>query len=159
MVYTLYAFHMPPLSIQFPVPLDKGNTGNADSGFQEKKLSSTLFSVNDIWNKSLWTAEMKWKWRNDRRSEHNLCNCVKKPDFFQASLHYFLFVVSLIFPQCGLKISLCILPPACVLLSVCSLHFTLSLHFTSGPQSAVHSLRLRHWPNLKFQIPRNKFTL
>ena len=27
-----------------------------------------------------WTAEMKWKWRNDRRSERNLCNCVKKPE-------------------------------------------------------------------------------
>ena len=23
---------------------------------------------------------MKWKWRNDRRSELNLCNCVKKPE-------------------------------------------------------------------------------
>ena len=23
---------------------------------------------------------MKWKWRNDRPSERNLCNCVKKPD-------------------------------------------------------------------------------
>ena len=23
---------------------------------------------------------MKWKWRNDRRSERNLCNCVKKPE-------------------------------------------------------------------------------
>ena len=33
---------------------------------------------------------MKWKWRNDRRSERNLCNCVKKPEknsgLFQASL-------------------------------------------------------------------------
>ena len=28
----------------------------------------------------LWTAEIKWKWRNDRRSERNLCNCVKKPE-------------------------------------------------------------------------------
>ena len=39
-------------------------------------------SVNDTWNKSYITcenAEMKWKWRNDRRSECNLCNCVKKP--------------------------------------------------------------------------------
>ena len=27
----------------------------------------------------IWTAEMKWKW-NDRRSERNLCNCVKKPE-------------------------------------------------------------------------------
>ena len=27
-------------------------------------------SVNDIWN-HIWTAEMKWKWRNDRRSERN----------------------------------------------------------------------------------------
>ena len=23
---------------------------------------------------------MKWKWRNDRRSERNLCNCVMKPE-------------------------------------------------------------------------------
>ena len=23
---------------------------------------------------------MKWKWRNDRRSERSLCNCVKKPE-------------------------------------------------------------------------------
>ena len=28
----------------------------------------------------IWTAEIKWKWRNDRRSERNLCNCVKKPE-------------------------------------------------------------------------------
>ena len=28
----------------------------------------------------IWTAEMKWKWRNDCRSERNLCNCVKKPE-------------------------------------------------------------------------------
>ena len=28
----------------------------------------------------MWTAEMKWKWRNDRRSERNLCNCAKKPE-------------------------------------------------------------------------------
>ena len=28
----------------------------------------------------IWTAEMKWKWRNDRRSERNLCNCVNKPE-------------------------------------------------------------------------------
>ena len=27
-----------------------------------------------------WTAEMKWKWRNDLRSERNLCNCIKKPE-------------------------------------------------------------------------------
>ena len=23
---------------------------------------------------------MKWQWRNDRRGERNLCNCVKKPE-------------------------------------------------------------------------------
>ena len=23
---------------------------------------------------------MKWRWRNDRRSERNLCNCVQKPE-------------------------------------------------------------------------------
>ena len=26
---------------------------------------------------------MKWKWRNDRRSERNLCNCVKNPEKIQ----------------------------------------------------------------------------
>ena len=33
-----------------------------------------IYEINHI-----WTAEMKWKWRNDRRSERNLCNFVKKP--------------------------------------------------------------------------------
>ena len=28
----------------------------------------------------IWTAEMKCRWRNDHRSERNLCNCVKKPE-------------------------------------------------------------------------------
>ena len=64
-----------------------------------------IYEINHI-----WTAEMKWKWRNDRRSECNLCNCVKKPEkklkswkIFQASLcncincvhcddHFFIFV-------------------------------------------------------------------
>ena len=43
-------------------------------------ISIIIFFVNDIWNKSCMNCgnEMKWKWRNDRRSEHNLCNCVKK---------------------------------------------------------------------------------
>jgi len=36
-----------------------------------------IYEINHI-----WTAEMKWKWRNDRRSERNLWNCVKKPEFF-----------------------------------------------------------------------------
>ena len=34
-----------------------------------------IYEINHI-----WTAEMKWKWRSDRRSERNLCNCVKKPE-------------------------------------------------------------------------------
>ena len=34
-----------------------------------------IYEINHI-----WTAEMKCKWRNDRRSECNLCNCVKKPE-------------------------------------------------------------------------------
>ena len=34
-----------------------------------------IYEINHI-----WTTEMKWKWRNDRRSEHNWCNCVKKPE-------------------------------------------------------------------------------
>ena len=34
-----------------------------------------IYEINHI-----WTAEKKWRWRNDRRSEPNLCNCVKKPE-------------------------------------------------------------------------------
>ena len=34
-----------------------------------------IYEINQI-----WPAEMKWRWRNDRRSERNLCNCVKKPE-------------------------------------------------------------------------------
>ena len=42
------------------------------------KLSPSLLMIYEI--NHIWTAEMKWKWRNDRRSERNLCNCVKKPE-------------------------------------------------------------------------------
>ena len=43
--------------------------------FPWKKWVLMIYEINHI-----WTAEMKWKWRNDRRSECNLCNCVKKPE-------------------------------------------------------------------------------
>ena len=43
--------------------------------FPWKKWVLMIYEINHI-----WTAEMKWKWRNDRRSERNLCNCVKKPE-------------------------------------------------------------------------------
>ena len=43
--------------------------------FLWKKWMLMIYEINHI-----WTAEMKWKWRNDRRSEHNLRNCVKKPE-------------------------------------------------------------------------------
>ena len=43
--------------------------------FQWKKWVLMIYEINHI-----WTVEMKWKWRNDRRSERNLCNCVKKPE-------------------------------------------------------------------------------
>ena len=42
--------------------------------FPWKKWVLMIYEINHI-----WTAEMKWKWRNDRRSERNLCNCGKKP--------------------------------------------------------------------------------
>ena len=44
-------------------------------------------SVNDIWNKSYMNCGNEWKWRNDRRSERNLCNCVKKPSGLQRGLN------------------------------------------------------------------------
>ena len=40
--------------------------------FPWKKWVLMVYEINHI-----WTAEMKWIWRNDRRSERNLCNCVK----------------------------------------------------------------------------------
>ena len=51
-------------------------------GTKQNKVSKVLitYEINHI-----WTAEMKWKWRNDRRSERNLCNCVKKPEKIQDS--------------------------------------------------------------------------
>ena len=41
-------------------------------------LCHSAFIVYEI--NHIWTAEMKWKWRNDCRSERNLFNCVKKPE-------------------------------------------------------------------------------
>ena len=46
--------------------------------FRWKKWVLMIYEINHI-----WTVEMKWKWRNDRRSERNLCNCVKKPEKIQ----------------------------------------------------------------------------
>ena len=43
--------------------------------FRWKKWVLMIYEKNHI-----WTAEMKWKWRNDRRSERNLCKCVKKSE-------------------------------------------------------------------------------
>ena len=40
-----------------------------------KKWVLMICGINHI-----WTAEMKWKWRNDSRSERNLCHCLKKPE-------------------------------------------------------------------------------
>ena len=58
-----------------------------------------IYEINHI-----WTAEMKWKWRNDCRSELNLCNCVKKPEKKKRNCincvhgddHFFIFIS---FPQ------------------------------------------------------------
>ena len=44
--------------------------------FPWRKWVLMIYQINHI-----WTAETKWKWRNYRRSERNLCNCVKKPHF------------------------------------------------------------------------------
>ena len=43
--------------------------------FLWKKWVLMIYEINHI-----WTLEMKWKWRNDRHRERNLCNCVKKPE-------------------------------------------------------------------------------
>ena len=43
--------------------------------FTNFKAVLMIYEINHI-----WTAEMKWKWTNDRRSERNLCNLVKRPE-------------------------------------------------------------------------------
>ena len=43
--------------------------------FSLKKWVLMIYEINHI-----WSAEMKLKWRNDRRNERNLSNCVKKPE-------------------------------------------------------------------------------
>ena len=88
---------------------------NKNTFHQRPGKSETCFSIRTIYVimiyeiNHIWTVEMKWKWRNDRRSERNLCNCVRKPEnnsgsnpfevlnFFQASLRnypkYTLFIL------------------------------------------------------------------
>ena len=45
----------------------------------QKKMTN-CFLVNDTWNRSYVNCGNEMKWRNDRRSKRNLCNCVKKPE-------------------------------------------------------------------------------
>ena len=81
--------------------------------FPWKKWVLMIYEINHM-----WTAEMKWKWRNDGRSDRNLCNRtgnrevtgsnpVEVLNFFQVSLrncincvhcddHFFIFIS---FPQ------------------------------------------------------------
>ena len=42
---------------------------------QRENLLLMIYEISHI-----WTAEMKWKWRNDCGSERNLSHCVKKPE-------------------------------------------------------------------------------
>ena len=49
-----------------------------------------IYEINHI-----WTAEMKWTWRNHCRSERNLCNCIKKPEKNFPQVIYDLFHISL----------------------------------------------------------------
>ena len=51
---------------------------NLDNNFQVNYLLLMIYEINHI-----WTAEMKRKWRNARRSERNLCIWVKKPEKIQ----------------------------------------------------------------------------
>ena len=60
--------------------------------FPWKKQVLMIYEINHI-----WTAEMKWKWRNDRRSEGNLCNCIKSRTIshvYSWSHNYFILLSS-----------------------------------------------------------------
>ena len=70
--------------------------------FPWKKWVLMIYEIYHI-----WTVEMKWKWSNDRRSQRNLCNCIKKSEKkrevnqsdqmlqFQQHLFYVFFVSSM----------------------------------------------------------------
>ena len=60
------------------VPVQTGNLSTIIS-----KLWLMIYEINHT-----WTAEMKWKWRNDCRSECNLCNCVKKREKKNSGLQW-----------------------------------------------------------------------
>ena len=60
--------------------------------FPWKNWVLMIYEINHM-----WTAEMKWKWRNDRRSERNLCNCVifiSFPQFIYDLFHISLTLIS-----------------------------------------------------------------
>ena len=54
---------------------DVGSRSIVGHMFPWKKWVLIIYEINHI-----WTAEVKWKWRKERRSKRNLCNCVKKPE-------------------------------------------------------------------------------
>ena len=47
--------------------------------FQKRSRENCWNSLSHRWS-SYWCTRIQWWWRNDRRSERNLCNCVKKPE-------------------------------------------------------------------------------
>ena len=56
-------------------------TNLMNAHFQQTLWTSLLFQgFNAIAKLQLNSYMFKWRWRNDRRSERNLCNCVKKPE-------------------------------------------------------------------------------
>ena len=56
-------------------------TNLMNAHFQQTLWTSLLFQgVNAIAKLQLNSYMFKWRWRNDRRSERNLCNCLKKPE-------------------------------------------------------------------------------
>ena len=56
---------------------DVGSRSIVGSYVPVKEMSVMIYEINHI-----WTAGMKWKWRNYRRSERNLCNSVNQAGFF-----------------------------------------------------------------------------
>ena len=47
--------------------------------FQKRSRENCWTSLSHRWS-NYWCTRIQWWWRNDRRSERNLCNCVKKPE-------------------------------------------------------------------------------
>ena len=63
---------------QFHVSCFKFHVSANKLAWFKRSLNAAFLFLD--WASQKFPQSDLWKWRNDRRSERNLCNCVKKPE-------------------------------------------------------------------------------